>query len=78
MHTPCNGSSSETPLHQREVVCHRYEDKSLCTLDDLIDGIYISGAIFGTEEFRRGLQKENRFESQILTWSEQSKSRLFR
>lgn len=53
---PCDGSSSETSGHQREVVRHRYEDKCLCTLDNLINSIYISGAIFRAEEIRRGLQ----------------------
>lgn len=54
---PCDRGSPVTPAHQREVVRHRYEDECLCTLDDLIDGVYISGAIFRAEEFRRGLQK---------------------
>lgn len=54
---PCDWGSSETPAHEREVVRHRYEDKRLCILDDLMDGVYISGAISSAEEFRRALQE---------------------
>ena len=54
---PCDRGSPETPAQQGEVVRHGYEDEGLCALHDLVDGVHISGSIFGAEDFGRRLQR---------------------
>lgn len=55
---PCDDGPSEPPAHEGEVVRHRYEDKRLCGLDNLRNGVHVPSAIFGAEKFGGCLQGE--------------------